>query len=56
VLTSTTAAYAFARLRFPGRDRVFLAYLCALMAPAIVLVIRGFCSSTRSVGWTATGA
>ena len=39
VLTSATAAYAFARLRFPGRDRLFLAYLCALMAPAIVLVI-----------------
>ena len=38
VLTSATAAYAFARLRFPGRDRVFLAYLCPLMAPAIVLV------------------
>src|SRR5439155_21408524 len=38
VLTSATAAYAFARLRFPGRDRLFLAYLCALMAPAIVLV------------------
>src|SRR5881392_2027928 len=42
VLTSATAAYAFARLRFPGRDRLFLAYLCALMAPAIVLVIPRF--------------
>src|SRR2546426_11456312 len=42
VLTSATAAYAFARLRFPGRDRVFLIYLCALMAPAIVLVIPRF--------------
>ncbi len=42
VLTSATAAYAFARLRFPGRDRLFLAYLCELMAPAIVLVIPRF--------------
>src|SRR5213594_1154902 len=42
VLTSATAAYAFARLRFPGRDRLFLAYLCPLMAPAIVLVIPRF--------------
>src|SRR5438445_9404785 len=25
VATSATAAYAFARLRFPGRDRLFLA-------------------------------
>src|SRR5256886_17020900 len=39
VLTSATAAYAFARLRFPGRDRVFFAYLSALMAPAMVLAI-----------------
>src|SRR6266513_3999397 len=31
VLTSTTAAYAFARLRFPGRDRLFVVYLSALM-------------------------
>jgi multiple sugar transport system permease protein len=42
LLTSATAAYAFARLRFPGRDRVFLAYLGALMAPAIVLAIPRF--------------
>ena len=39
VLTSATAAYAFARLRFPGRDRLFFAYLTALMAPAMVLAI-----------------
>ena len=50
VLTSTTAAYAFARLRFPGRDRVFLAYLCALMAPAIVLVIPRFLL-IDALGW-----
>jgi len=39
VLTSAAAAYAFARLRFPGRDRVFLAFLSVLIVPAIVLVI-----------------
>jgi len=50
LLTSTTAAYAFARLRFPGRDRVFLAYLCALMAPAIVLVIPRFLL-IDALGW-----
>ena len=50
VLTSTTAAYAFARLRFPGRDRVFLAYLCALMAPAMVLVIPRFLL-IDALGW-----
>jgi multiple sugar transport system permease protein len=50
VLTSAAAAYAFARLRFPGRDRVFLAYLCALMAPAIVLVIPRFLL-IDALGW-----
>src|SRR5216110_1952279 len=50
VVTSATAAYAFARLRFPGRDRVFLIYLCALMAPAIVLVIPRFLL-IDALGW-----
>src|SRR6266487_2746441 len=50
LVTSATAAYAFARLRFPGRDRVFLIYLCALMAPAIVLVIPRFLL-IDALGW-----
>src|SRR6266566_3751286 len=50
VVTSATAAYAFARLRFPGRDRVFLIYLCVLMAPAIVLVIPRFLL-IDALGW-----
>src|SRR3989449_1906911 len=50
VSTRATAAYAFARLRFPGRDRLFLAYLCPLMAPAIVLVIPRFLL-IDALGW-----
>jgi len=50
VLTSATAAYAFARLRFPGRDRMFLGYLCALLVPAIVLVIPRFLL-IDALGW-----
>jgi len=42
LFTSATAAYAFARLRFPGRDRVFVLYLSVLMVPAIVLLIPRF--------------
>lgn len=42
LVTSATAAYAFARLEFPGRDRVFLLYLSTLMVPAIVLLIPRF--------------
>ena len=33
VLTSAMAAYAFARLRFRGRDLLFLVYLATLMIP-----------------------
>lgn len=39
VATSALAAYAFARLRFPGRDVVFVFYLATLMIPLQVLVV-----------------
>ena len=39
---STMAAYAFARLRFPGRDTLFLVYVAALMVPGIVMLIPNF--------------
>jgi multiple sugar transport system permease protein len=39
VTTSTLAAYAFARLRFPGRNVLFLVFLAALMVPQQVTVI-----------------
>jgi multiple sugar transport system permease protein len=38
-LTSALAAYAFARLRFPGRDALFLLYLGSLMIPRQVTLI-----------------
>lgn len=39
---SSLAAYAFARLRFPGRDGLFVAFLSATMIPSIVLFIPNF--------------
>jgi multiple sugar transport system permease protein len=39
VLTSSMAAYAFSRLHWPGRDKVFLLYLATMMLPGIVLMI-----------------
>jgi len=39
VFTSSLAAFAFARLRFPGRDRIFLGYLGTMMVPATVTMI-----------------
>lgn len=42
VLTSAMAAYSFARLDWPGRDRVFFLYLGTMMLPGIVMIIPNF--------------
>ncbi len=42
ILTSALAAFAFARLRFRGRDTLFLIYLATLMIPFTVLLIPNF--------------
>ncbi len=55
VLTSAAAAYAFARLRFPGRDRVFLVFLAVLLAPAVVLIVPRF-FIINELGWVDTYA
>lgn len=39
---SALAAYAFARLKFPFRDKLFLLYIAALMVPPIVTLIPNF--------------
>ncbi|MEA3346777.1 MAG: hypothetical protein U9Q21_01655, partial [Candidatus Auribacterota bacterium] len=41
-LTSSMAAYAFARLCFPGRDKIFIMYLGTMMIPYAVLMIPVF--------------
>lgn len=53
VIVSTLAAYAFARLRFPGREGLLLAYLGTLMIPQIMLVIPLFLV-VNSAGWVNT--
>ena len=53
LVTSATAAYAFARLEFPGRERVFLLYLSTLMVPGIVLLIPRFLL-VNAFGWVDT--
>jgi multiple sugar transport system permease protein len=42
ILVSSMAAYAFARLRFPGRDKIFLLYLATMMIPAQVKMVPTF--------------
>jgi multiple sugar transport system permease protein len=42
LLFCSMAAYAFARLRFPGRDKIFFLYLTAMMIPPIFTLIPNF--------------
>jgi multiple sugar transport system permease protein len=55
LILASTAAYAFARLRFPGRDWIFYAFLTALMIPWEVTLIPGFVLM-RQFGWIDTPA
>ena len=51
-LTSAMAAYAFARLIFPGRDRLFLLYLGTMMIPGVVTLIPSYILMTdKFLGW-----
>jgi ABC-type glycerol-3-phosphate transport system permease component len=51
VLTCSLAAYAFARLSFPGRDKLFLLLLATMMVPGQVTFIPHFLIM-QAVGWT----
>ncbi|MEM9295881.1 MAG: carbohydrate ABC transporter permease [Planctomycetota bacterium] len=42
VFTSSLAAFSFARLRWRGRDAVFLMYLSTMMLPGLVLMIPNY--------------
>jgi multiple sugar transport system permease protein len=50
---TTFAAYAFARMRFPGRELVFWAYLATMMVPNVVTMIPLYLIM-RQVGWVDT--
>jgi|UniRef100_UPI00404AA120 multiple sugar transport system permease protein len=47
VITSSMAAYGFARLDWPGRDRVFFLYLGTMMLPGLVMLIPNFENMVR---------
>jgi multiple sugar transport system permease protein len=42
LLFCSTAAFAFSRLRFPGRDTLFIVYLATLMIPTAVTIVPSF--------------
>lgn len=53
LFTCSLGGYSFARLKFPGRDIIFLLYLATLMIPYFVIVIPIFIMM-RSFGWIDT--
>jgi multiple sugar transport system permease protein len=53
IFFSATAAYAFARLKFPGRDLLFFLFIAATMIPGAVLFIPNFIL-IRDLGWLNT--
>jgi multiple sugar transport system permease protein len=53
MLTSSMAAYAFAKLRFTGRTAIFMAFLSTMMIPGQVLLIPLFIVFSN-IGWIDT--
>ena len=53
IFFSATAAYAFARLQFPGRKLLFFLFIAATMIPAAVLFIPNFIL-IHDLGWLNT--
>lgn len=53
VITSSFAGFAFARLSFPGRDKLFLLYLAILMVPFPVTMIPLYVIMS-ALGWLNT--
>jgi len=55
MVTCSMGGYAFAKLKFPGRDLFFLIYLSTLMIPFVVTLIPMFIIM-RTLGWLNTHA
>ncbi|MEX2158796.1 MAG: carbohydrate ABC transporter permease [Dehalococcoidia bacterium] len=53
LITAALAAYAFAFLRFPGRDALFAVFLATMMVPLEVAIIPNF-QTVQWLGWTDT--
>ncbi len=51
IVTSVLGGYAFARIDFTGRDKLFLMYLGSVMIPFVVLIIPLF-QLMLQLGWT----
>ncbi|MBM3125669.1 MAG: carbohydrate ABC transporter permease [Chloroflexi bacterium] len=51
LLTSVLGGYAFARLKFPGRNSVFVFYLGTIMIPFVMLIVPLY-QLMVAIGWT----
>lgn len=51
LITSVFGGYAFARLKFPGRDTVFVFYLGTIMIPFVMLIVPLY-QLMVLIGWT----
>ncbi len=54
LLTTILAAFAFARLKFKGRDAVFAIFLMTMMIPGEMMVISNYIT-VASFGWVGSG-
>lgn len=55
LFTAATAGYAFAKLEFRGREKLFMAYLSTMMVPVVVVLIPRFLL-IDALGWVDTYA
>jgi multiple sugar transport system permease protein len=53
VISSSLAAYAFARMRFPGRETIFLLFLSMMMVPMPVYLVPSYVILSK-LGWVDT--
>ncbi|WP_052737601.1 carbohydrate ABC transporter permease [Bacillus sp. SA1-12] len=53
LFTSSLAAFAFAKLKFPGRDKLFFLLLATIMLPGVVTMVPTFIIF-RDLGWLDT--
>ena len=53
LMTSSLAAYAFARMKFPGRETIFLLFLSMMMVPMPVYLVPSYVILSK-LGWVDT--
>jgi len=53
LITSCLAAYAFALMKFPGREQIFISFLAMMMVPMPVYIVPGYLILAR-LGWVDT--